>query len=70
MVPRQRFLNFSIQVKGFINFVGRLGSHLDRLSENASFHKFTYNYRSNTIAMVKMDDIIMSKNDNYKPKPH
>ncbi len=45
-------------------------SPLYRLSENTSFLKFTYNYKGNTVAMVKMDDIIMSKNENHKPKPH
>ncbi len=46
------------------------GSPISRLSENAGFHKFTYNYKGNTVAMMKMDDIIMSKNENRKPKPH
>jgi len=45
-------------------------SIFDRLSENASFLKFTHNYKGNTIAKVKIDDIIMSKNENHKPKPH
>ena len=26
--------------------------------------------KGNTVAKVKMDDIIMSKNENHKPKPH
>jgi len=45
-------------------------STINRLSENTSFLKFTHNYKGNTVAMVKMDDIIMSKNENHKPKPH
>ena len=47
-----------------------LGSNPNRLSENASFLKFTHNNKGNTVAKVKMDDIIMSKNENHKPKPH
>ena len=49
---------------------GRKGSHLNRLSENANFPKFTHNNKGNTVAKVKMDDIIMSKNEKHKPKPH
>ena len=26
--------------------------------------------KGNTVAKVKMNDIIMSKNENHKPKPH
>ena len=32
--------------------------------------KFTHNYKGNTVAKVKMDDIIMSKNEQRKPNPH
>ncbi len=45
-------------------------SLINRLSENASFLNFTHNDKGNTVAKVKMNDIIMSENENHKPKPH
>ena len=34
------------------------------------FSYLLINYKGKPVAMVKMDDIIMSKNENHKPKPH
>ena len=50
--------------------LGKVKSLINRLSENANFPKFTHNNKGNTVAKVKMDDIIMSKNEKHKPKPH
>ena len=58
-----------LKYESLIPFLSKL-SIINRLSENASFLKFTHNYKGNTIAKVKIDDIIMSKNENHKPKPH
>ena len=48
-----------------IAFVNQL-SFVHRLSENARFFKFTHNNKGNTVAKVKMDDIIMrNTNQNH-----